>query len=114
MGATLAYRQQHSLLTFDTRNAFNSVKGRTILPALVDPIPLTVPYALNLYTREARKLPLKAATVETEIFHFSTGVPQRYYLGSLCYSAGLPQLPTRPHGKSRFGWTGHRSPCFVP
>ena len=90
--ATLAYQQGCSLLTFDARNAFNSMKRRTILPALADIIPPAVPYALNLYARDAPLLLYKTSSGSTEIIRSATGVQQGCNLGPLGYSCGLMPL----------------------
>ena len=91
--ATVAYQQGYSLLTFDARNAFNSMKRRTILPALAELIPPVVPYAVNVYAREEPpKLLFKMDNGETAVIRSATGVQQGCTIGPLCYSAGLLQL----------------------
>lgn len=89
MRATQAHQQRYSLITYDARNASNTMKHCTILPALADLIPPAVLYAINVYARKPPKTLFKTATGETGIVHSSRGIQQRWNLGPLCYSASL-------------------------
>ena len=86
--ATLGYQQGCAILTFDAKNAFNSIKRRAILPALAKLIPSVVPYVLNLYARGPPQLLFKTMTGDTEIVSSSTGVQQGCTLGPVSFSAG--------------------------
>ena len=90
--ANLAYQQGYAIVTFDARNAFNSMKRRQILPAMATIIPPVVPYVNNVYAREPPRLLFRTQAGKTEVIESHRGVQQGCALGPLCYSAGSLQL----------------------
>ena len=72
----LAHQQGSSLLSFDGRNAFNSLKRSKILPALAEIVPVVLPYVANLYAREAPKLLFKMRDGGTRVVASRSGVQQ--------------------------------------
>ena len=89
----LAHQQGSSLLSFDGRNAFNSLKRSKILPALAEIVPVALPYVVNLYALEPPKLLYKMRHGGTRVVASCSGVQQGCTLGPLCFSAGsLPIL----------------------
>ena len=89
----LAHQQGSSLLSFDGRNAFNSLQRSKILAALAEIVPVALPYVADLYAREPSKLLFKMRDGGTRVIASRSGVQQGCAIGPLCFSAGsLPIL----------------------
>ena len=86
--ATLGFKEDRPLLSYDGENTFNSINCHMFLPALTEIVPSVVPYAADLYAREPPKLPFALDGGRLGVIESARGVQQGCNLSSLCYSAG--------------------------
>ena len=87
--AALSHQQGSTILSFDGKNAYNSILRSSILPAVATHTPHLVKYFGNIYARTKAKLLFKMEDGSIEIVRSQRGVQQGCNLGGFGFCVGL-------------------------
>lgn len=90
--ATLGFQKMCAILSYDSRNACNSMFRSRILPAVATIARNLIGYANDLYARSPPDLLSSMEDVSVQVSHSSRGAQRGRGLGPLFYSAGLLRL----------------------
>ncbi|CAB1107073.1 unnamed protein product [Ectocarpus sp. CCAP 1310/34] len=87
--AALSHQQGSTILSFDGKNAYNSMRRSSILPAVATHTPHLAKYFGNIYARTKAKLLFKMEDGSIEVVLSQRGVQQGCNLGGFGFCVGL-------------------------